>query len=450
MNKSILILLFVSLSFSVFSQDSTKTVFSLSEAQEYAIQNNNSVQNARLDILIAEKKVWETTAIGLPQASTSLGHNYMIDIPVTLIPAKMFNPAAPDDEYMEMQFGTEQNTKFDFQATQLIFSGEYIVGLKAAKIYKELSENQLEKSEQDIYQTVANTYELVLIAEERKLIIEKNIESTQSIFDDTKAMYETGFAEETDVNQLQINISTLNNALVSAERQIEVVKSLLKFQMNIPLENTIELSDNLEPLLQTINVVELVEKPFDENQHIDFRIIQTQENIQELSVKREKSTFLPTVSAFYNHQQNLMSNDFEVFSGGTWHPTNIVGLNISMPIFSSGQRLSKVSQAQIALDKVQNSKQMVSENLNLQVIKARAEFQNAHDKYTVQKENKILSEKIFNNYQTKYKNGMASSLELTQSQLQYINSEDAYFQSIFELLDAKNKLDIALGIFTIK
>jgi outer membrane protein TolC len=142
----------------------------------------------------------------------------------------------------------------------------------------------------------------------------------------------------------------------------------------------------------------------------------------------------------------MMGNDFELFSGGELYNANIVGLNLNIPILSSGMRLTKVQQARMELDKVQNSKQQLSESLFLQVNKARAEFENAFDSYTVEKENKILTKKIFDNYQTKYQNGMATSLELTQSQLQYLRTEDGYFQSIFNLLDAKNKLDKALGL----
>jgi len=141
-----------------------------------------------------------------------------------------------------------------------------------------------------------------------------------------------------------------------------------------------------------------------------------------------------------------MSNDFEVFSGGKWYPANIVGLSINIPIFSSWQRMAKVSQARIELDKVQNSKYQLSESLNMQVIRARLEFENAHDSYILQKDNKELSEKIYNDYETKYKSGLATSLELTQSQIQYLNTEQGYFQAIFNLLDAKNKLDKALGL----
>ena len=446
--KYILLTILSFVFFVSYAQDTipTPASFSLKEAQDYAIENSQVVQNARLDILIAKKKVWETTAAGLPQADASLGHNYNIDLPTTLMPAQIFNPNAPDGEFIEMQFGTTHNTSFNFTATQLVFSGEYLVGLAASKIYKYLSENQLEKSEQEINETIANTYELVLIAEERKVIIDSNITSTRSILEDTQAMFDSGFAEETDANQLQINLSTLTNGLKTAERQVNILKELLKFQMNIPLSNSIELTEDLETLLNQLNIEGIMASTFDQENHIDYKIISTQEQIQTLSVKREKSLFLPTISAFYNHQESMMGNDFEVFSGGSWYDANIVGLSINIPLFSSGQRLSKVSQAKIELNKLENSKQQLSESLYFQVSKARVEFENAYDKYNLEQDNKKLTETIFSNYQIKYKNGMATSLELTQAQLQYLNTEDAYFQAIFNLLDAKNKLDKALGL----
>jgi len=442
-----LLIIFISIIWTnSFAQDTTKTVFTLTEAQDYAIQNNKQVLNAKLDIIKSNKKIWETTAIGLPQVNTTTSYNYNIDLPTTLMPAKIFNPMAPDGEYMEMKFGTEHNTKFDLQATQLIFSGEYIVALKASKIYRQLSENQLNKTEKDLKEQIANTYELILIAEERKKIIEKNIESTKSIYSDTKELFKSGLAQETDASQLKINLSTLENGLKSAERQIDIIKNLLKFQMNIPLNKDIQLSDKLENLINNINIDEVLKTQFVIDNHIDYKIIETQEHLQKLNLKREKTTFLPTIAAFYDHQQSMMGNDFEVFSGGKWYPANIVGLSMKFPIFGSGQKLAKVAQQKIELDKIQNSKYQLSESLNMQVIKARLEFQNAHDSYLIQKENKSLSQKIYNNYEIKYKEGMATSLELTQSQLQYLNTEQAYFQAIFNLLDAKNKLDKALGL----
>jgi len=427
------------------AQDSTQ-VFSLKEAQEYAINNNRQVQNARLDVSISKKKIWETIASGLPQVNSTISHNYMIDIPVTMMPAKIFNPNAPEGTYVPMQFGTENNTKFDLRATQLLFSGEYLVGLKAAKIYKELSINQLNKSEQEIKRQIANTYELFLIAQEQETILQKNIENTKKIYSETQALYEKGFSKETDLNQLEINLTRLENAIKSSNNQIDIVKSLLKFQMGIPLEQDIQLSENLEQLLQQSKIDSLFNSTLNTEQHIDFLVLSTQERLQELNLLRAKSKLLPTLSAFYNHQESMMSNDFEVFSGGTWRPANIIGLNINIPLFGSGQKISRISQQKITLDKIKNNKLQISENLKLQFIKAKKQLENSYNTYLLEKRNKKLAQKIYINYQEKYKAGTVSSLELTQAQLQYLNSEQSYFQTIFNLLDAKNKLDQALGL----
>ncbi len=446
MKKSLLILFTIIQTYS-FSQDTTKTSFSLKEAQDYAVANNLNLLNAKLDIKIAKAKILETTAIGLPQVKANLGHNYMIDIPVTLLPAQIFNPMAPEGQMMPVKFGTDHNSSAEIQVSQLIFSGEYIVGLKASKIYKQLSETQYTKTEQDVKDIISSTYQLILVAQERTAILQKNIESTQSIFNDTKEMFKAGFAQETDVSQMQINLSRLNNAFESAKRQIEIGKKLLKFQMNIPLDKNIELTEKLESFISQLDYNSISNLALDQSNHIDYKIIEVQENLQKLNLQREKSTFLPSIAAFYSNKQTLQSNDFEVFTGGTWYKSNIVGLSVQIPIFGSGQKLSRVSQAKIGLDKVQNAKLMISSNLNMQMITAKNDIQNAFDTYNLEKENKELTQKIYDNYKTKYNSGLATSMEFTQAQMQYLSTEDAYFQAVFKLLDAKTKLEKALGIY---
>ena len=216
--------------------------------------------------------------------------------------------------------------------------------------------------------------------------------------------------------------------------------------MGIPLEQDIQLSENLEQLLQQSKIDSLFNSTLNTEQHIDFLVLSTQERLQELNLLRAKSKLLPTLSAFYNHQESMMSNDFEVFSGGTWRPANIIGLNINIPLFGSGQKISRISQQKITLDKIKNNKLQISENLKLQFIKAKKQLENSYNTYLLEKRNKKLAQKIYINYQEKYKAGTVSSLELTQAQLQYLNSEQSYFQTIFNLLDAKNKLDQALGL----
>ena len=420
--------------------------FSLKQAQEYAVQNNATVKNAQLDIVKSEKKVWETTAMGLPQVNSSLSYQNMLDIPVTLIPAQIFDPNAPPDTYMEMKFGTQHNASFDLTATQLVFSGPYIVGLQASKIYKKLSQQALDKAKVDIKETVTQTYFLALVAKENKSILEASYENLKKIFEETSKMLKVGFVEETDVDQLEYTLKNIEISLNAITNQIDLSLNLLKYQMGIDLKEEIILTDKLENIVETVGANALQANAFNVNEHIDFQLMQTQEYLQKLNWKREKTEFLPSISAFYSYNQKAMRNDFDFFeSGKDWFPSNIVGATLNIPIFSSGLKLSRVQQAKLELEKARNSKEMVSQGLILGVQQANSDFSTASEKYNNEKSNMKITKRIYDRTLIKFNQGMSSSLELTQVHNQYLNSQSNYFNAIFELLNAKNKLDKALN-----
>ena len=120
--------------------------FSLQQAQAYALENNYEKVNAENDLLIAKKKVWETTGIGLPQVNFEAQFQNFIDLPVNLVPANAFDPNAPADEFSELKFGTDYNTSATISASQLLFDGSYIVGLQASKTYKQYAEQNVAKN----------------------------------------------------------------------------------------------------------------------------------------------------------------------------------------------------------------------------------------------------------------------------------------------------------------
>lgn len=433
------------ITFSIKAQDSTFS-FTLKQAQDYAIQHNSNVKNAQIDAIIAKKKVWETTAIGLPQVSGSMQHQYFIDIPVTLMPAQIFNPQAPAGTYMEMKFGTDNNTKAGLNVSQLIFSGEYIVGLQASKIYRQLSAQNLQKSELDVKEQIANTYNLILFAEKNKAILDSNIIYTENLLKQTKEILKQGFIDEINVDQLNLNITNLKNSLSSVNRQIEMTKNLLKFQLGIDLKSELTLTDNYNNLLNINDIQSLSSSDINITSQIDYQILNTQEHLQGLNVKRKKATFLPQISAFYNHQESLMNNDFLVFDkSATWYPSNLIGVNINIPIFSSGMRLSQVSQENLKLEKIRNSKNMLEQNLSIAALQAKIELQNNIDVYNQQLTNVKLANKIFENNKIKYKNGTITSLEFTQALIQNISAQQQLNKTIFDLINSQTKLNKILG-----
>jgi len=415
--------------------------YSLAEAIEFAAKNNASVKNAILGIESSNQKVKETRAIGLPQISASGEFQNFLDIPVSVLPGNALNPAGDPNELIALQFGTEYNAKGSLNANQLIFNGSYIVGLQTSKKFKKVSEFQKTKTIQDVKENVIKAYYGALVAEKTVVTLTEISETSKSIYNQTKGLFEEGLIEEDNVTQLSLNVLTSQNSLNSAKRQLEDAKNLLKFQMGMEVNETISLSSDFDAVISSLDAAQS-EVTSDISQNIDFLLLNQQRELNVLNVKYEQSQYLPSLTAFFTHQQNALRNDFDLLqSGNPWFPTTIWGLNLSVPIFSSGSRMALVSQAKIELKQTENNLAQLEKGLSIQTQAAKTKYSNAFETYNTSKEAVAISKKIYDNYQIKFKEGLISSLDLSQIQTQYLSAQTQYIQSMYNLVTAKIELD---------
>lgn len=421
--------------------------FSLKEVQDYAVKHSVQTRNARLDVTMAKKKVWETAADGLPQIDASVSYQNYTQLPTSLLPAQIFDPTAPPGTFVELKFGTQHNAALDVTVSQLVFRGSYIVGLQAARIYRQLSRQNLEKSEIQIKETVTSTYYLILLAERTKEILEENIGNLQRTLYETKELYKAGFAQDTDVDQLQLSLTDLENQLKSAIIHIRISYKLLKYQMGFESEEGIILTDSLSDILNRIDAEALLSLHLELENHIDFRLASTQELGSLLTLRKERSAYLPSISAYFTHSRSAQRDDFNFFekSDDRWFPSTVFGLSIKVPIFSSGLRAARVAQAKLELEKAKNTGAYVAEGLQLALMQARADFSNALEKTRSTEENVKLARRIYDKTLEKYRQGTATSLELTQTYNQYLTAESNCTAAVVELLNARIQLDKALN-----
>ncbi len=435
---------------------------SLQDAMKLALQNNTNILNSDLDLKIAQKKVWETIATGLPQIDAKGTYQHIFKVPTLSFGGKttLSNTEVPWSDatqsgtmssvtldsgekiYLNSEAGTpielgvKNNTTFDITLSQLIFSGSYIVGMQATKVYYGLTKQNAEKTKLDVVETVINTYNMIQLAEESKKILSLNLENINKTLYEISEMNKQGFLEQTDVDQLELTANTIRNAINQVESNLDMAYRLLKIQTGLEDAVKIELSDEMESGESlTKSSLQLITEPFNVDQNIDYQLIQTSEKAAKLELNLAKSSFLPTIAGFYNHTEKLKAPAFD------FAPKDLVGINLSLPIFSSGQRLSVVSQRKMALEKAKNTRQLVSSSLIMQASQYQNDVKLKLEKYQNQKKSKELSDIIYQRTLEKYKQGMASSMDLMTSQNQYLTNLTNYYQSIYDLQGAKSKLE---------
>ncbi|MBN1144879.1 MAG: TolC family protein [Bacteroidales bacterium] len=419
--------------------------FSLEQSRQYALENSPVLKNSARDVDIAKKKIWETTAIGLPQAELSGTYSYSPEL------AGLSDLFAPDTTQAGGEGGTppifgninandlKTNFFMNVQVSQLIFNGQYLVGLKASKVYSDLSKLADSKSKIGVSESITNTYFTALIARQARMILDSTLKVVEKTLFQTTELYKNGFVESTDVDQIKILHTNIKTSLSVSIRQEKLMERLLKFQMGIPVDQSIELSDEIEPLVNGMILQAESLDSFDLNNNVDYQLLTTQEKLAKLNMQQQKSQFLPVIAGFYQRYESLDDNFFNDQS------TNTFGLSLSLPLFNSGQRLSQVGQRQLEYMKAQTNTQMTGESLLIQYETSFSEFLSAKDIYTMQKENKDLSLKIYRKSLIRFTEGVGSSMDLNQAQTQYFDAESSYFQAVMSFVSAKSKLESLLA-----
>ncbi len=450
----------ITLSHPATAQQQGQLSLSLKQAQDYARQHNTGMKNAQLDIEIAKKKIWETKAIGLPQVSASGTYTHLFNVPemsfggstllsthragytLSAVPTGVSN----DSLYLNyfqgdpIKLGVKNNTTVNLNISQLIFSGEYIVGLEATRVFYQISQNSLHSTISDLNESVANTYYLVLLMERNKAILTESLVNLNKTLADLKQMNKQGFIEDTDVDQIELTVHTLENGIKSVENQVLASYDLLKFQLGLPYANSLTLTDNLDDIIKTSDITSIVSKQFQVKNHVNYQIMENQVAVGELNLKREKSTYLPTLAAFYKHTENLKKADLD------FTMKDMAGISLNLPIFSSGMKNVMVSQRVMELEKVRNAKDNVAQGLELDFINSRNNLNSAFDQFTNEQRNIELTSRIYDKTLLKYKEGVSTSMDLTNAQNQYLTAQKNYFTALYNLLISKNKLEKLLNL----
>jgi outer membrane protein TolC len=435
-------------SLGLFSQaEEKKTDFTLKEAQDFAVVNSYFTRGAIMDVTMAEQKVKEITGLGLPQIMGNASYNYFIDIPTQLIPANAFDSNAPADEFAELQFGTKHNMKTGIQVNQMIFDGAYVIGLKVSKTYRELAYAKKAKSVVEIKRDVVKAYGLAIVSKMNLDYVKENEAKLKSLVKENQAIYVAGFLEEKDLDQVKLLLLNTQSVLIETINGYKVSQDMLKFTMGMPIGETIVLTQDIEAIKKPfIAKNENLNAKLSLSTHVDYRRASANLESQSLSLSNEKMTYYPKLYGFLNLEGNNFGNKFNAFSNsGKWFPTTIVGLQLNVPIFTGGQRHMKVQQAKVGLEQAELQLEQMEQGLQLDLANKRNTYEAAMNKLDINQKNLDLSSRIKDQTRIKYKEGMSSSVELTQTENQFLQSQINFVLSMYDVITSKADLDYALG-----
>ena len=437
--KHLLLSCFVAISFAANAQQN----FSVEEAVQYAIRNHSSTKKDVIKIADAEAQMKAIKATGLPQLNGSAEYQYFIEVPAMPLP-KEFDPTG---EGGTIAFQKRNNLNLGLNASMLAFDGSYLVALKAAKLYREYVRSQTEITPITIRKNVTDSYYTVLIAEKNKAQLEKNINIIQTLRKEVGEIYKAGLNEKLDVDRIDLSISNLQSTINVLSRNIEILKNVLKFQMQLPMDQQITLTDNFDVIYNEAQTEQSksVEQLNIQNRP-EYRSIGKGIELAKLDIDRFKKGYLPSLSVFGSFGRGFQSDN--IFkSGGLWIPTSLVGIKLAVPIYDGGAKKANIQRAQIVVDNNVIDRNDFERATNLEVINAQQSYLNALETVKDKQKSLDLAQEIFRVSQVKYKEGIGASFETQQAESELYSAQAGLIQAQSEVITSKFAIEKALGNF---
>ncbi len=422
------------------------TTMTLDQAVEFAWNNNTQIRQKQIEIADADQQVLENQAFGIPQLSARADYTRYLVVPQQPIPETFrlgFEAVLPDTVTVpnSAAFFLKNNFTASIDLDAMVFDARFFIGLKAAKQFRTLVTQELESEKRNVRSDVVNAYLPILLINQSIRILDSNITIVDKLLFETDQLFQAGFAEQLDVDRQTLALSNLKTQKASLEGQRTTALNRLKYTIGFPVEDDLEILETMEGLLAFASENDLTGE-FDLNRRPDFVLTQEAVRINDVRIAVERSEYFPRMRAFASAQEAYQGNTSE---DDFWAPNVFVGASLSIPIFSGLERKAKVERARLAKANVEVQQQDLIRAIRLEVSATRNDYNTALQAYEEQQKNLRLAERIYNTTEIKYSEGVGSSVEVVQAQQGLYDAQRNYLQATYDLVLAKQNLDIALG-----
>lgn len=436
--------------------------FTAKQAVEYAMKNSVQVKNALLDVQIQAQTNREITSAAFPQLNANSSATYNPNIAVQAFPnfiamatyqvlqqegVKKGNgddivPPA-DFGLIEAQFGTKYQASIGADLSQILFDGQVFVGLQARKTSMDWASKNVEVTEEMIKANVYKVYYQLVAGKTQIDLIDANITRLSKLQNDTRAMYENGFAEKLDVDKLSVQIANLETEKKRVQNDIAKGYVGLKLLMGMPIKDKLVLTDTLSDEQIKDGILEA--STYNYSDRPEFEYAELGRKLNEFNIRRYKLSRIPTITLQGGYSKNAMRNKFDFFNRGDWFTFSNITLRISVPIFNGFAIQSRIDKAKLELQKTENQIQDLKLQIDNQVETAKLEFGTAIEAMDYQKTNMKLAEEVYDQTRKKFEAGLGSNTEITTAQTDLKTAQSNYINALYDAIVARIDFLKAIG-----
>lgn len=459
-----------------FAQDGTmeqlkeqSKPITLSQAINVALANNTEIKRSLLTLKTADQQVRIAWSDVLPDIEGSMSYTRNLEIPVNFVPAVFFDPDAPEDELVPLQFGTDNNWSGGFSVSQTLFRGEAIVGINSAELFKAAQAENMRATSQQIVTQTRIAYYNALIAEQQVRLQQATVQRLRENLEENRARQRAGLLDQYDVLQVEVQLSNQEPQLTQARYAVLQAYRELKLVMGLPLEMDITVEGNLgeydildkQAGVQANQNIKKVDQitpyVYEKEKKLidiatglrgDIRVLEKQNELKEREIAAIKSRFLPSLSANYNLNWAASQPGSPVFFGtkDTRARSQTVMVTLSVPLFQGFERSADLNIARIEKKDLEEQRKFAIRSAKNEIQSAKESLNQAIETYAAREKALEQAREGYRRAKSLLENGIGSQLDVTNAEFQLREAELNYAQMVYNYLVAKAQYDQAIGM----
>lgn len=418
----------------------TTHALTLDQCVDYALKHQPHLNQALIGVDIAKTTNAIDLSGWLPQAGISGNLTHYNALPTSFVKNS-------SGTVIEQRTGMVNTFNPVLSVTQTIFNPSLLYAARSAHLYVEQAEQITDSTKIFIVATVSKTYYSLLLTLEQIDVLKEDTARLAKNVHDTYHQYIAGTVDQTDYNEASITLNNSRQQLRQAQLNVYPQYILLKQQMGMPPEQSFNVLYDSTRMEQDIAFD--TTQTLDYKKRIEYRELQTSQNLQTQLVKYYQLAWLPTLGAFFNYDLAFQNNNFGKLWANTY-PYSYMGLSLNWPIFTGFARTNSLRRAQLQSRQLEWSELDLKSQIYSEYATALANYKSNLYNREVMRDNVDLAKKTYDIVDLQYQQGVVAYLNVITAESNLITSEIGYQNALFQLLSSKIDLERSMGVITIK
>ena len=343
-----------------------------------------------------------------------------------------------------MEMGRTHSVTFGLSAQMPVVNFQLWESLRLTGDQVELAVEQARESRLGTVASVKQAYYAILFAKEAYNVYNSVYENAVENYRLTEMRYNAARASELDLTRAKSNVAAAIPNLYNAENSVELALWQLKAVMGVDLERNIDIAGSLEDYAGQMfsDIAEGSGASLDGNTQL--RQLAQQAEMLSRQIRMQQYAYLPTLALTFSYSYLTQSDIFNL-SQWKWFPSSTIGLSLSIPIFSGGQRYHAIQQTRVQADELELQRVNAERQLRIGIRQSLGTMDTAMRTYDASKEALVSAEKAYDIAVKSYQLGKSTLTDLNNTELVLTQSRLAVSQAIYNFVIAKAGLEQTLG-----